>query len=135
MRRPYEGKFLILPRGCLSFVKTQLTEQKIEINCDDKRFLGNNLAKVKFTGKLKSQQNKAVNALLASSVGVLEASTGFGKTVTALALVAKRKVNTLILVHSRQLAEQWLERINVFLKKLRLVHYLVAGKSYRIRLM
>ena len=54
------------------------------------------LLKVKFTGKLKNQQNKAVNALLGSTVGILEASTGFGKTITALALIAKRKVNTLI---------------------------------------
>ncbi|MGB2427313.1 MAG: DEAD/DEAH box helicase family protein, partial [Alteromonas sp.] len=88
----------------------------------------------KFTGKLKSQQNKAVNALLESSVGILEASTGFGKTVTALALVAKRKANTLILVHSRQLAEQWLERINVFLKDTE-VGSLLGGKeklSYQV---
>lgn len=129
-----EGHFLILPRGCLSSVEAKLTEQKIKVNLDDKRFSGYNLAKVKFTGKLKSQQNKAVNALLESSVGILEASTGFGKTVTALALIAKRKVNTLILVHSRQLAEQWLERINVFLKDTE-VGSLLGGKeklSYQV---
>ncbi|MCF6146072.1 MULTISPECIES: TOTE conflict system archaeo-eukaryotic primase domain-containing protein [Pseudoalteromonas] len=129
-----EGNFLIIPRGCLSSVKEKLTEQKIKVNFDDKRFSGDKLAKVKFTGKLKSQQNKAVNALLDSSVGILEASTGFGKTVTALALIAKRKVNTLILVHSRQLAEQWLERINVFLKDTE-VGSLLGGKeklSYQV---
>ena len=129
-----EGHFLILPRGCLSSVKAKLTEQKIEVNLDDKRFSGDKLIKVKFTGKLKSQQNKAVNALLDSSVGILEASTGFGKTVTALSLIAKRKVNTLILVHSRQLAEQWLERINVFLKDTE-VGSLLGGKeklSYQV---
>ncbi|GFD85516.1 DEAD/DEAH box helicase [Alteromonas sp. KUL150] len=129
-----EGHFLILPRGCLSSVKAKLTEQKIEVNLDDKRFSGDKLIKVKFTGKLKSQQNKAVNALLDSSVGILEASTGFGKTVTALALIAKRKVNTLILVHSRQLAEQWLGRINVFLKDTE-VGSLLGGKeklSYQV---
>ncbi|WP_233520503.1 TOTE conflict system archaeo-eukaryotic primase domain-containing protein [Flocculibacter collagenilyticus] len=129
-----EGHFLILPRGCLSSVEAKLTEQKIEVNLDDKRFSGDNVAKVKFTGKLKSQQNKAVNVLLESSVGILEASTGFGKTVTALALIAKRKVNTLILVHSRQLAEQWLERINVFLKGTE-VGSLLGGKeklSYQV---
>lgn len=129
-----EGNFLILPRGCLSSVETQLIEQKVAINVDDKRFTGDKLAKVKFTGKLKSQQNKAVNALLDTSIGILEASTGFSKTVTALALIAKRKVNTLILVHSRQLAEQWLERINVFLKDTE-VGSLLGGKeklSYQI---
>lgn len=123
-----EGNFLILPRGCLSSVEAKFTEQKIEINLDDKRFSGDKLAKVKFTEKLKSQQNKAVNALLDSSVGILEASTGFGKTITDLPLIAKRRVNTLILVHSRQLAEQWLERINDFLKGTE-VGSLLGGKD------
>ncbi|AWB67902.1 DNA/RNA helicase [Saccharobesus litoralis] len=111
-----EGKFLMLPRGCLVDAVSTLEKQNITVNEDDKRYSGDELCKIRFTGKLKSQQNKAVNALLDSTVGILEASTGFGKTVTALALIAKRKVNTLVLVHNRQLAEQWLERINVFLK-------------------
>lgn len=129
-----EGKFLILPRGCLLSLEAKLIEQEIKVIHDDKRFLGDKISKVKFIGKLKSQQNKAVNALLGSSVGILEASTGFGKTVTALALIARRKVNTLILVHSRQLAEQWLARISVFLKGVE-VGSLLGGKerlSYQI---
>lgn len=123
-----EGKYLILPRGCLQDVESKLSEQNILVTQDDKRFVGDKLIKVKFRGKLKSQQNKAVNALLGSTVGILEAPTGFGKTVTALALIAKRKVNTLILVHSRQLADQWLERIKVFIKDVE-VGSLLGGKE------
>ncbi len=123
-----EGKHLILPRGCLQDVESKLSEKNILVTQDDKRFVGDKLIKVKFTGKLKSQQNKAVNALLASTIGILEASTGFGKTVTALSLIAKRKVNTLILVHSRQLADQWLERIKVFIKDVE-VGSLLGGKE------
>jgi superfamily II DNA or RNA helicase len=110
-----EGGYLILPRGCLANIEEILCQQGIELERSDKRFAGRNLDKIKFVGKLKSQQNKGVMTLAGNTNGVLVASTGFGKTVTALALVAKRKINTLILVHTRQLAEQWLERIKVFL--------------------
>ncbi len=123
-----EGIYLILPRGCMADAETILKGQNVDFDYDDKRYAGEHLLKVKFTGKLKSQQNKAVNALLDSTFGILEASTGFGKTVVALALIAKRKVNTLILVHSRQLGDQWIERINVFLNNVE-VGSLLGGKE------
>ena len=123
-----ENGYLILPRGCLAEATRIISEQKIEIEYTDKRFAGNPLEKIKFTGKLKSQQKKAVDALFSQTNGVFVASTGFGKTVTGLALIAKRKVNTLILVHNRQLAEQWLERIKVFLTNVE-VGSLLGGKD------
>jgi len=123
-----ENGYLILPRGCLTDVNRILAEQSISVENNDNRFAGNSLEKIKFTGKLKSQQKKAVDALFAQTNGVFVASTGFGKTVTGLALIAKRKVNTLILVHNRQLAEQWLERIKVFLANVE-VGSLLGGKD------
>ena len=47
--------------------------------------------------------------------GILHAPTAFGKTVTAIGMITKRKANTLILVHSRQLLDQWRERLKSFL--------------------
>ena len=47
--------------------------------------------------------------------GILHAPTAFGKTVTAIRMIAKRKANTLILVHNRQLLDQWQERLRSFL--------------------
>jgi superfamily II DNA or RNA helicase len=47
-------------------------------------------------------------------MGILSASTAFGKTIVALRLIAERKVNTLILVHRKLLADQWAERISQF---------------------
>ena len=47
--------------------------------------------------------------------GVLCAPTAFGKTVTASALIARRRVNTLILVHRTELLQQWKERLQAFL--------------------
>lgn len=48
-------------------------------------------------------------------VGILSAGTGFGKTVVASALIAERNVNTLILVQSHALLEQWKKAIKQFL--------------------
>ena len=47
--------------------------------------------------------------------GVLAATTAFGKTVVAAWLIAQRGVNTLVLVHRRQLLDQWVERLSAFL--------------------
>ncbi len=53
--------------------------------------------------------------MLAHETGVLSATTAFGKTVIGAWLIAKRAVNTLVLVHRRQLQEQWIERLSTFL--------------------
>ena len=60
-------------------------------------------------------QRDAVAAISKHDFGILHAPTAFGKTVTAIGMIVKRKVNTLILVHSRQLLEQWQERLRTFL--------------------
>ncbi len=46
---------------------------------------------------------------------MLCAPTAFGKTVLGGALIARRSVNTLILVHRQQLIDQWKERLQTFL--------------------
>ena len=53
--------------------------------------------------------------MLAHDIGVLAATTAFGKTVVAAWLIAERGVNTLVLVHRRQLLDQWVERLSTFL--------------------
>lgn len=68
-----------------------------------------------FSGELRSYQQEAVEAALAHSFGVIEAGTGSGKTVMALDIIARRKQPTLILVHSKELLNQWQERIEQFL--------------------
>ena len=56
-----------------------------------------------FQGELRSYQQEAVQAVLRRHFGVLVASTGSGKTVMALDVVARRRQPALILVHSREL--------------------------------
>jgi len=107
--------YLSLPRGCFDDAIDLLKKQGIEVTLDDKRQKGNRLKQIKFLGTLRKKQKKAVNIMLKNNVGVLHAPTAFGKTVTAVAIICKRKVNTLILTHSHQLVDQWQERLKSFL--------------------
>jgi superfamily II DNA or RNA helicase len=103
-----------LPRGCLEDVKGLLSDLKIEPLIRDERFEGKRLD-VSFHGVLRPEQKGAVAAMCRHDTGVLSAATAFGKTVIAAWLIAERGVNTLILVHRRQLLEQWVERLSTFL--------------------
>ncbi|MCP4277973.1 MAG: DEAD/DEAH box helicase family protein [Gammaproteobacteria bacterium] len=105
---------IALPRGCLDEVLSLLDANDIDYKLDDKRMSGDPI-KVEFTGTLRPDQEQAVTALLKHDTGVLSAPTAFGKTVTAAAIIAKRGVNTLILVHRKELMQQWRERLNTFL--------------------
>ena len=46
---------------------------------------------------------------------MLAATTGFGKTVIAAKVIAARDRNTLVLVHRRQLLDQWVAQLQTFL--------------------
>ncbi len=64
---------------------------------------------------LRPEQKKATDAMLEHEIGVLSASTAFGKTVVAANMIARRGVNTLVLVHRKQLLDQWIDRLSTFL--------------------
>ncbi|EHR8374031.1 DEAD/DEAH box helicase family protein [Escherichia coli] len=106
---------IALPRGCLDSVLSFLRDNNIAAELIDKRFAGTECNAV-FMGNLRAEQEEAVSALLRYDTGVLCAPTAFGKTVTAAAVIARRKVNTLILVHRTELLKQWQERLGVFLQ-------------------
>jgi superfamily II DNA or RNA helicase/very-short-patch-repair endonuclease len=108
-------KHLALPRGCLEEVREVLSALRIEPLLRDERFVGTPLG-VRFHGELRPQQKLAADALAAHDNGVLAATTAFGKTVVAAWLIARRGVNTLVLVHRQQLLEQWVERLASFLE-------------------
>lgn len=107
---------LALPRGCLDELLALLTSLRIEPILRDERCRGRPLpTETSFAGVLRPEQQTAAEALARHDTGVLAATTAFGKTVIAAWLVARRGVNTLILVHRRQLLEQWVERLSSFL--------------------
>ena len=103
-----------LPRGCLEEVKNLLHALNIKTQLVDERFLGIPI-NCRFTGVLRPEQELAAKKMLKYDTGVLSATTAFGKTVIALYLLAMRRVNTLILVHRRQLLDQWVTRLQNFL--------------------
>ena len=94
-----ENGYLSLPRGCFDEALALLDSNLIKIELDDKRKQGISLKGLIFKGELRKDQKKAVTTVAKYDLGVLHAPTAFGKTVTDIALIHKRKVNTLILVH------------------------------------
>ena len=106
---------IALPRGCLAAAKEMLKDNGIRCDLTDERFEGEAL-NVVFAGMLRPDQENAAAAMMCHDAGVLCAPTAFGKTVTAAAMVARRSVNTLILVHRTELLKQWQEKLQFFLK-------------------
>lgn len=107
-------RHIALPRGCLDEVLALLASLRIDAEVRDERFAGTPL-QLTFQGQLRPEQQTAANKMLAHDTGVLSATTAFGKTVVAAWLIASRGVNTLVLVHRRQLVDQWIERLSSFL--------------------
>jgi superfamily II DNA or RNA helicase len=105
---------IALPRGCLDAAKELLRENGIRFDLRDERFDGQRLD-VSFAGTLRPDQEEAMAQVLRHDTGVLCAPTAFGKTVTSAAVIARRGVNTLVLVHRTELLKQWQERLQAFL--------------------
>ncbi len=104
-----------LPRGCLDEVREIVEGYGSRLEIVDERTTGTTLL-ARFAGTLRPEQRRAVKALLAHEDGVLSAETAFGKTVVAAKIIAERGVSTLVLVHRRELMEQWRERLTTFLE-------------------
>jgi superfamily II DNA or RNA helicase len=108
-------KHVALPRGCLDDILSELGDLGIKVNLRDERQRGLPIG-VAFHGELRPEQRQALEALLKFDTGVLAATTAFGKTVVAANMIAERGCNTLVLVHRRQLLDQWVARLGVFLE-------------------
>lgn len=103
-----------LPRGCLDDLRRLFAGLGVGVGIRDERHNGSSL-EVTFRGELRPEQKAAAEALVRHETGVLAATTAFGKTVVAAWLIAQRGVNALVLVHRRQLLDQWVERLSTFL--------------------
>ena len=108
-------EYIGLPRGCEDAVTDLFDENNVDYTFEYKTNEGSTI-QVEFIGQLRPEQEEAVNSLLIYNNGILHATTAFGKTVTSIALIAKRKVNTLILVHTKALLDQWKKRLQEFLE-------------------
>lgn len=106
--------YLAMPRGCKEAIVKLLDSNGAKYTIVDETNHGRAIP-VTFLGTEWDEQLDAIEALRHFDNGVLHATTAFGKTVTAASLIARRKVSTLILVHSKALMAQWYERLNEFL--------------------
>ena len=110
----YDSHYLCLPRGCTEAVNEWALNNGITTEWLDEQCIGKAIS-VSFKGTLYTEQQIAFSVLKSFDKGVLSATTAFGKTVIAASLIADKKINTLILVHRKQLLDQWKERLEQFL--------------------
>lgn len=106
--------YLILPRGCEESAIDFLRENNVDVEIQDKANPGMPIT-VEFNGHLYPEQVHAIEELARHRCGTLYATTAFGKTVTAAAMIARKKVSTLILVHTKALLDQWRKRLSEYL--------------------
>ncbi len=107
-------KYLSIPRGCESALIELLKDAAAEYSITDKRNDGQKI-KVEFAGELSAEQKLAASAIVKHDTGVLSATTAFGKTVIGANVIASKKVNALVLVHTQALLTQWKKALDRFL--------------------
>ncbi len=108
-----EGEDVILPRGFLAGLTGYLRTHGIPFTIRDNR---TSLPEVIFSSviKLRLTQTEIVEQALDVEQGVIVAPAGSGKTVMGLELIARRQQPALILVHRKQIMDQWIDRIQTF---------------------
>ncbi len=123
-----KGDYLFIPRGLKEKILSLFDEYQLKYRLLDKRAEGSSLPIV-FKGKLRPKQQVVANHILQFEHGVLCAGTGFGKTVLGLYAIAKRGVSTLIITNRKQLADQWLLSVQIFLDTPKeMIGTILAGK-------
>lgn len=106
---------VILPRGAVGQLLRFCKEQKIVFDFQDKRTKVKDI-NVVFNAELLKHQKVIMDSIHKKDFGVIVAPPGSGKTVIALKIIADKKQPALIIVHRKQLLDQWVERIESFLK-------------------
>ena len=106
--------YIQIPRGLYDELLERVKQTDIDFEIEDERQQGRNI-NVDFKGELRPEQDKALKELIKYDNGILHAATAFGKTVVSGAIIAQKKVNTLIILESSALIEQWKEALNKFL--------------------
>ena len=103
-----------IPRGYARQLLLLLNRENLAYRMTDRRRLLPNVD-FSFAGTLKPFQSTAVAQMEKKDFGTLSAPTGSGKTVMGLALIAARRQPTVVVVHTKELAFQWIQRIEQFL--------------------
>jgi superfamily II DNA or RNA helicase len=105
---------VIVPRGFLGKLIRFCNENNILYIFNDKRKKLKNID-FQFNAKLREHQQSAIEIASKKDFGVIVAPPGSGKTIVGLKIISDRSQPALIIVHRKQLVEQWIERIETFL--------------------
>ncbi|WP_155301948.1 DEAD/DEAH box helicase [Desulfosarcina widdelii] len=105
---------LLAPRGFTGQLLAMLKKDGISPSLiDNTREL--DAVDFQFQGSLRPFQERAVADILPRRFSTLAAPTGSGKTVMALYLIAERRQPALVVVHTKELLNQWIDRAEQFL--------------------
>lgn len=101
---------IFVPAGILSEIKNFCSANNLKLTIEDKQVTCPSIV-FKAKIELRPEQKQIVSELLKQDRVILEAKPGFGKTITALYCLTKRKQPILIIVHTRALLHQWKKTI------------------------
>lgn len=115
MGKDHLSGYIQIPRGLYDDLLERITMADIPFQIEDERQTGK-IIDVTFRGKLRPEQKKALCELIQYDNGILHAATAFGKTVVSSAVIAHKRVSTLIILESSALVEQWKTALETFLE-------------------
>ncbi|MBD0295215.1 MAG: DEAD/DEAH box helicase family protein, partial [Flavisolibacter sp.] len=99
---------IIIPKGFAGKLLRFCREKNIDVEFKDERKKKENIT-FQFNATLREHQNIAVLASSKKDMGVIVAPPGSGKTIIGLKIIADKQQPALIIVHRKQLMEQWIE--------------------------
>lgn len=105
---------IFIPRGFIGKLLRFCKESQIEFEFVDERKLRPSISYA-FNASLRNHQIGVIESVSKKDYGVIVAPPGSGKTLIGLKIIADKRQPTLIIVHRKQLLEQWIERIEAFL--------------------
>jgi len=106
---------VIIPRGFVANIVNFCKQESISFKVIDNR---KKLDSVEFDSEIEllPQQEIALEKIADKDFGVIVSPPGSGKTIIGLEIIAQKRQPALIIVHRQQLFDQWMERIQSFLK-------------------
>jgi len=105
---------IIIPRGFIGKLLRFCKTNGIEYDFKDKRQKQKEIT-LSFNAQLREHQQSIIEIISKKDIGVIVAPPGSGKTITGLKIIADKKQPALLITHRKQIAEQWIERIQTFL--------------------
>jgi superfamily II DNA or RNA helicase len=105
---------VIIPRGFIGKIIRFCRENNIEYDFRDERKKLKEVSFI-FNVQLREHQQIVIDTIAKKDLGVIVAPPSSGKTIVGLKIIAEKKQPALIITHRKQIADQWIERIETFL--------------------